>query len=125
MEFYRGKLTIEKAAEGIEIIKENSKNLLQEAELLFNNNMNQRAFTLAVLAVEENSKIHIIKSILINDKPEQLRELWKDFKSHTEKNWPLDFLNLPEKSVSSIDKLRVFLMDQGKSSKNLDSKKQL
>jgi AbiV family abortive infection protein len=125
MKFYRGKLTIEKAAEGIGKLKENSNNLLKEAELLFNNNMNQRAFTLAVLAVEENSKIHIIKAILLNDKPEQLRKLWKDFISHKEKNWPLTFLNLPENLVSSFKKLYEFLEDQESTSNNLESKKQL
>ena len=88
---YCGELTVEDASVAIIAIRKNAKKLLSESKLLFENKFYERAFSLAILAVEENSKVQIIKGILLKEEIQDLKKLWKDFRTHSQKNWPLLF----------------------------------
>jgi len=58
---------------------------------------NQRyasALALAVLSIEETGKDPVLRGLCVASDAKQLRERWKDYRSHTSKNalWPLLYL---------------------------------
>jgi hypothetical protein len=77
---YKGKLTPKQAAEGIRAAVENSASLLADAKLLFDNERFERSVALSVLAIEEAGKISIIRSILLEDDPSELKKSWQAYR---------------------------------------------
>ncbi|MGC8903505.1 MAG: AbiV family abortive infection protein [Fervidobacterium sp.] len=77
-------LDIEELAEGIKLCIENAESLLNDAELLFNNGKFPRAFSLAVLSVEEMGKIPMLVRAACFEKDEKSRwsEFWKGWRNH-------------------------------------------
>jgi AbiV family abortive infection protein len=77
-------LDIEELAEGIKLCIENAKSLLNEAELLYSNGKLPRAFSLAVLSVEEMGKIPMLVRAACFEKDEKTRwsEFWKRWRNH-------------------------------------------
>lgn len=113
---YHQSLTPEKAAEGIQIIIENAQSLLSDAELLYKNERYERTVTLSVLAIEEIGKIPILRSILLEDGQKELSKAWKNFRTHTEKNWGLYFSDYIKGGADNIDDLKLmFIDDESKS----------
>lgn len=98
---YRGKLTIDQAAEGIEKVIENAEDLLDDSLILFKASKFPRSISLAIMAVEEVSKIEIIKKILLSNGVEG--KIWKEFKNHKTKNHTWYFPVLKKFSVSNYD----------------------
>jgi AbiV family abortive infection protein len=120
---YNKKLTPKLAAEGIKIILENSKSLLNDAELLYSSNRFERAVAIAIIAIEESGKLPIIRIILLEDEEKELRKEWKKFRTHTEKNWGLLFTKIPAQSFKKLDDFKVFF-DGSNSTKGFDFLKQ-
>lgn len=98
---YRGKLTIDQAAEGIQKVIENAEDLLDDSLILFKASKFPRAISLAIMAVEEVSKIEIIKKILLANGIEG--RIWKEFKNHKTKNHTWYFPVLKKFSVANND----------------------
>lgn len=100
------KLTPKQAAEGIRAAVENAASLLDDAKLLFQNFQNhryERSFALAVLAIEEAGKPSIIRGILLEDDPRELRKLWKEYRRHTDKNSHWIILELVAKGARKLE----------------------
>ncbi len=84
--------------EGIELIFENAKELLLDAELLFENGRYARAYALCQFCIEEMGKSRLIfeQIIFAGDTQMELndKEFWKKFRNHrtkTEKSTMIDF----------------------------------
>jgi AbiV family abortive infection protein len=118
-------LSIQKAAEGIEIIKQNSKSLLEEAELLYLNEKFARSFSLSILSIEEACKVPMIRMILIEDRSEKRNEYWKMFRSHSEKNWGLRYTKFTKESLMKFEKINLFFNNEKTISAEFDRLKQL
>ena len=75
------------AAEGIALARKNAAGLIADAELLLENERLPSAAALAILAIEELGKVQIIKRIVLHsDDAKQLKEAWKEYRSHRAKN---------------------------------------
>ncbi|MFP8487927.1 AbiV family abortive infection protein [Gracilimonas sp. Q87] len=121
---YNQSLTPKKASKGIEIITENANSLLADAELLFANNRYERTVTLSILAIEEIGKIPILRSILLEDGQKDLNKVWKNFRTHQEKNWGLFFSDYIKDGAENIDDLKFMFIDD-KSKDKVENLKQL
>jgi AbiV family abortive infection protein len=122
---YNQRLTPIKAAEGIKVIMENSLSLLSDAILLFENNRFERAFTLSILSIEESGKIPILRSILLEDNQKELNKLWKNFRTHTEKNWALFFLKIPVDESTKLEDFKALFDNTNNQGQEFENLKQL
>jgi AbiV family abortive infection protein len=107
-------LTPKQAAEGIVFIQNNANELLSDAEILFQNGRYERSTDLSILAIEEIAKVSIIRAILVSEQKD-LKNEWKSFRSHTDKNWFLIFLNHVKGSGDKLETFKnVFKDSEGK-----------
>ena len=90
---YAGPITPQQAAQGIQAAVQNARSLLADAELLCEHSRWPRVASLSILAAEEIGKVSLLREILVAETPEQLREMWRDYRRHTEKNWLGVFLS--------------------------------
>jgi AbiV family abortive infection protein len=99
---YRGPLTPSQAARGINAAKRNGKNLASDARLLLDNGRYSTSVSLAALSIEESGKSGIIRAIVLESDPVELKKQWKRFRHHRSKNaaWIL-----PELVTSGATKL--------------------
>lgn len=83
---YRGELTPEELVQGINVAKDNSARLVQDAKTLLELERYPSAFTLGVLAIEEFGKASILKRLALCETTKDVRAAWKEYRSHTAKN---------------------------------------
>ena len=62
---YKGKLTAEEVAAGINAARQNAKRLFHSAEILFANGDYATSVSLAILAIEESGKSSILRGIAV------------------------------------------------------------
>lgn len=122
---YNQKLSPERAAEGINAAIVNSKALLDDALLLFDNERYERAVALSILAIEEAGKPSIIRSILLEDDPKSLKKEWQNYRRHTEKNTNWIVPELVSKGARHIKELRQTVDKDSDHTQLLDNLKQL
>lgn len=91
---YAGPLTPAQAAEGIRVAIENARDLLADAELLFQHKRWARATALAIVATEEAGKVGLIKAMLVLCSQEHRRALWAAYRNHVQKNTAWAWLDL-------------------------------
>jgi len=84
---YRGPLTVEQISTGMKLCLKNARGLVFEAELLLKNQRRARAMSLALTAIEELGKVHVLHSMArIPKKNQKLwRDRWTQFRSHEAK----------------------------------------
>jgi AbiV family abortive infection protein len=83
---YQGPLSASQAAEGINIAAANAKRLAEDAKLLLDAGRYPTATSLAMLAIEESGKTSILRHMLLAASENELRECWRRYRKHTEKN---------------------------------------
>ena len=89
---YRGRLTAEEVAEGMNAAERNAVRLAEDAELLLESGRFPSAAALAILAIEEAGKVTILRHLSVSQDDDKARnDCWRDYRSHTKKNvsWPL------------------------------------
>ena len=122
---YHQKLTPDKAAKGIKAAIENSKSLLADAELLYENKRYERAVALAILAIEEAGKPSIIRGIILEDDPKQLKEQWYNYRNHKEKNANWIVPELISNGAKHIEEMRKTVDKNSDHGQILENLKQL
>lgn len=122
---YNQKLTLKKASEGIQVAIENSKSLLSDANLLYDNERYERATAIAVLAIEENGKGKIIREILLEDEQKKLRAKWQEYRQHTKKNITWIVPELISKGVKHLSEMQQIFDDKSPHRQELDNLKQI
>lgn len=123
---YKGKLTPSEASIGIRSALINAKDLLADAELLFINERYPRAYSLAVLAIEETGKVGIIRRIINADETKELKRLWNNYRNHVEKNRHWKFPNIvAEKNGKPRKDDLLEMYKDNKYGKELETAKQL
>ena len=83
---YRGSLTPEEAARGIEVAYANATNLLGDADALLHAKRWPRAAALAILAIEEAGKGGILRGLLLARTDEERKAEWRAYRHHMDKN---------------------------------------
>lgn len=83
---YYGKLTPAQIAVGINAARINARRLAEDAKTLFEAKRLPSAASLAILSIEESGKSTIIRQLAIAESEEEIRNCWKDYRSHAKKN---------------------------------------
>lgn len=103
----------------------NARRLCEDAEILLSESRYPSALSLAALSIEESGKLAILRSIALARDSKELRDCWREYRSHTRKNrlWPL--LQMYTKGARKLCGFRP-LVDEGAEHPHvLDSLKQL
>jgi AbiV family abortive infection protein len=83
---YRGTLTAEQIADGMNCAARNASRLAVDAKLLLDNGRFPSACSLAVLSIEESGKSAVLRRIACAASEDEARKLWREYRSHTAKN---------------------------------------
>lgn len=103
---YRGKLSAQQVAEGMNAANANARRLLEDAQVLLQMGRFPTAASLAVLSIEESGKVSILRSLATSKSLEQAVAAWKNYRSHKRKN--VQWL-LPDMAFKGAQKLEDFL----------------
>jgi len=70
---------------------QNAERLAKDARLLFDNERYASSLALSILSIEESGKCRILRELALARDDKELRECWREYRSHTKKNqlWPL------------------------------------
>jgi AbiV family abortive infection protein len=122
---YRSTLDINQAVEGVKKAIINSKSLLSDAILLFENERYSRSAALAILAIEEAGKPAIIRAIMLEEDAGELKKEWQKYRRHTSKNiaWILPLL--ASKGANTANDMNQIFDNKSDHSYILDNIKQL
>ena len=122
---YKGPLTSSQAAEGIALARANAARLIADAELLLQNDRHASASALAILAIEELGKVQVIKIIALHSDGAELKQAWKDYRSHRAKNVQWILPKLAGEGARTMMQLRAAADPNGDHTAMLDTVKQL
>jgi AbiV family abortive infection protein len=122
---YNQKLTPKSASKGIKAAIENSKSLLEDAILLFENGRYERTVALSILSIEEAGKPSILRAILLEDAPKQLKIEWRNYRKHIEKNVQWILPGLVKEGARHIEQMRRVFDEHSEHGLVLENLKQL
>ncbi|MDX0497987.1 AbiV family abortive infection protein [Sinorhizobium medicae] len=122
---YRGPLTPSQAAEGIALARANAARLIADAELLLESGRHASVTALAILAIEELGKVQVIKIIALLSGEADLKQAWRDYRSHRAKNVQWILPKLAAEGARTLMQLRAAADPEGDHTAMLDSVKQL
>ena len=89
---YRGPLTIEQVAAGMNAATGNARRLAQDARLLLEHKRWPTAASVAALSIEESGKVVILRRfVTAND--DDIKKLWKEYRTHTAKSMGSDSID--------------------------------
>ncbi|WP_437412965.1 AbiV family abortive infection protein [Sinorhizobium meliloti] len=104
---YKGPLTPSQAAEGIALARANAARLIADAELLLESDRHASATALAILAIEELGKVQVIKIIALQSGEAELKQAWRDYRSHRAKNVQWILPKLAAEGARTLMQLRA------------------
>jgi AbiV family abortive infection protein len=84
----------------------NAHSLLADAELLLGQGRWPRAVALSILAIEEASKPSLIRAVLLARNEAELRQEWRAFRSHVQKNVGWILPEIAAERAQMLDDLR-------------------
>lgn len=122
---YKQTLNIKEAAEGIRLAIENSRSLLDDANLLYENERYERATALAILAIEENGKPKIIREILMENEQKKVNLKWQEYRRHTSKNTNWIVPELISSGFRHMSQMQQIFDDKSPHRQELDDLKQI
>jgi AbiV family abortive infection protein len=102
---YKGKLSPEQIAEGINVANKNAYRLARDAKVLCDAGRYPSAASLAILSIEESGKVSILRKLALARNETELAESWREYRSHTKKN--VTWL-MPELFVKGARRLEDF-----------------
>jgi len=103
---YKGELSPEQIAEGINAANKNAYRLARDAEVLRDAGRFPSAASLAILSIEESGKVSILRKLALARNETELAESWRDYRSHTKKN--VTWL-MPQLFIKGARRLEDFL----------------
>ena len=118
LDSYKGKLSADQVAAGINAAIQNAKRLSEDASLLFEAGRFPSAASLAILSIEESGKVSILRALALAKTSEEIAVAWRDYRSHTKKNASWLLLQLVEQGARKLDDFKPLLVGGGRSSDN-------
>ena len=93
---YRGPLSAEEIAAGMNAANANALRLVEDAKVLLAAGRVPTAASLAALSIEESGKTSILRQLATATSKDEIASAWKSYRSHTRKNvqWQLSALAL-------------------------------
>jgi AbiV family abortive infection protein len=83
---YKGELSPEQIAEGMNAASDNAARLIEDANLLLERGRFPSAASLAILAIEEAGKVPILRGLALSKDDKEIASHWREYRSHTKKN---------------------------------------
>lgn len=103
---YKGSLSSGQLAAGMNAANANARRLLEDAETLVKQRRYPTSAALAVLAIEEAGKLSILRKLALARSDDELRDAWRDYRSHKRKNLMWMFTELVAKGAELLDDFR-------------------
>lgn len=122
---YKGKLSFAQIAEGMTAASENAAHLAQDAKLLLDAGRLPTACSLAALSIEESGKVSILRAMSLARNDSELKEEWKRYRSHTNKNVQWAFPQLVAEGARKLDDFRPLFDKDAEHPYLLDQVKQI
>lgn len=122
---YKGRLTAEQIASGMNLAMENARRLAEDAQILLERGRHASAASLAVLAIEESGKTSVLRALALARDDQELRDTWKDYRTHTAKNSSWILADLVRKGARTLDELAPIVDTSSDHPEVLDTVKQL
>ncbi len=125
LDTYRGRLSPEELAEGMNAARVNALRLAEDAKLLMDQVRFPSAISLAILSIEETGKISILRELSVARTEEERLNCWKAFRSHTRKNVTWILPQLAAAGARTLDEFRPIFDDSSDHPFILDKLKQI
>lgn len=122
---YKGRLSFAQIAEGMTAASENAARLAQDAKLLLDAGRLPTACSLAALSIEESGKVSILRAMSLVRDDNELKDEWKRYRSHTNKNVQWLFPQLVAQGARKLDDFRPLFEKDAEHPYLLDQVKQL
>ena len=100
---YRGELTPNEIVLGMNCAISNAKRLAEDARLLFDSGRFPTACSIAILSIEELGKVSILRHFSLCRNKNEMSRIWKEYRSHTCKNYMVFFLDIVAKGARKLD----------------------
>ena len=121
---YRGALTIAQVAAGMNAATNNARRLAHDGRLLLDNKRWPTAASVAALSIEESGKVVILRRFL-TAKTDEIKGLWKEYRSHTKKNINWIIPELAAKGARRLDDFKPIVDSASDHPEVLDATKQI
>ena len=125
LDSYKGKLSAEQIAAGVNAAIQNAKRLAEDASLLFEAGRFPSAASLAILSIEESGKVSILRSLALAKTDEDIADAWRDYRSHTKKNVSWLLPQLTEQGARKLDDFKPLFEKSSDHPYVLDQLKQI
>lgn len=122
---YKGKLSPEQIAEGMNAANKNAVRLREDANLLLEQGRFPSAASLAILAIEESGKLHILRKLALSKDDKEIVGCWREYRSHTKKNVAWLFLQLFAQGARRLDDFSPLFIDGAEHPFLIDQVKQI
>lgn len=122
---YKGTLSASEVADGINAAIQNAKRLAADAELLLENKRYPSAASIAILSIEESGKVSILRGLSVARGGEDLKESWREYRSHTKKNAAWILADLVKSGARKLEEFRPIFEKDAEHPLLLDQVKQL
>jgi len=122
---YAGPLSTTEVAAGIAAAQANAARLIADAKTLFAAERYPTAAALAILAMEERGKVTILRRLLMLSDPRELKEAWRDYRSHKAKNSGWIIPTLVADGARTLQGMAPAVDKDGEHAATLDALKQL
>lgn len=103
----------------------NARRLAEDADALLLAERYPSAASLAILSIEEAGKVSILRGLSVARSESNVRDAWKDYRSHTRKNVAWLLPQLAKAGARSLDDLRPLFEEGAEHPQLLDHLKQL
>jgi AbiV family abortive infection protein len=125
IEQYRGRLTPDLIAAGMNAAAANSKRLLDDAEALFSAGRYPSACSLAILSIEEAGKLSLLRALATAPSEKDIRDAWRNYRDHQTKNASWIIQDLVIKGARTLNDLASIFDADSDHPAVLDTIKQL
>ncbi len=122
---YRGRLDATQIATGMNAANRNAVRLVKDANHLLKSGRFPSAAALAILSIEESGKTSILRKLALAQDDDQVREAWRDYRSHTKKNAMWLIPEVAAKGARTLDEFGILFDDDSDHPFVLDQVKQI
>ncbi len=121
---YKGKLNSAQIADGINVACRNARRLADDAKLLLDAKRYPTAIAIAILSIEESGKTSILRHFAFAP-DEEVSRIWKEYRSHRNKNVLWILPKLVANGARDLDSLRLAADPSAEHTALLDQLKQI
>lgn len=125
LDAYRGKLSSAQIADGMNAAVANARLLLEDAKILLERKRYPTATSLAILAIEEDGKTALLRYLALSTTETEIRDAWKSYRSHTQKNIAWILPELAKRGARKLDDLYALVDNESDHPYLLDHIKQI